>query len=107
MLGDRRVQWKMIQLSSADRKSSPVVSHWAAVSPMIRQPKPAMIAPNSGANNKMVAMVPYPFITLTSSTSIVPRLRKKVTRIARPIAASAAATVRMNRVNTCPTRSPR
>ncbi|MNE19684.1 hypothetical protein D3C80_1127740 [compost metagenome] len=37
-----------------------------------------------------------PFITEASSTAISPRLRKKVTRIARPTAASAAATVRTN-----------
>ena len=49
----------------------------------------------------------YPFITLTSSTSMVPRLRKKQTRIASPMAASAAATVSTNMVKTCPTRSPR
>ena len=47
----------------------------------------------------------YPFITFTSSTAIVPRFRKKLTRIARPMAASAAATVRTKSVNTCPTRS--
>jgi hypothetical protein len=34
-------------------------------------------------------------------------LRKKQTRIASPIAASAAATVSTKSVNTCPTRSPR
>jgi hypothetical protein len=44
--------------------------------------------------------LPQPFITLTSSTAIVPRLRKKQTRMARPMAASAAATVRMNSVKT-------
>ncbi|MDT4859517.1 hypothetical protein FQZ97_940280 [compost metagenome] len=37
-----------------------------------------------------------PFITAASSTAMSPRLRKKVTRIARPTAASAAATVRTN-----------
>ncbi len=38
----------------------------------------------------------HPFITEASSTAISPRLRKKVTRIARPTAASAAATVSTN-----------
>src|SRR6185312_16372620 len=37
-----------------------------------------------------------PFIKLMSSTAIEPRLRKKTTRMARPIAASAAATVSTN-----------
>src|SRR5690606_41378297 len=37
-----------------------------------------------------------PFITEASSTAMSPRLRKKVTRMARPTAASAAATVRTN-----------
>ena len=48
-----------------------------------------------------------PRIRLMSSTAIVPELRKKQTRIASPIAASAAATVRMNSTKTWPTRSPR
>src|SRR5206468_6309906 len=48
-----------------------------------------------------------PCIRLTSSTAIEPRRRKKITRIARPIAASAAATVRTNIASTCPVRSPR
>ena len=42
-----------------------------------------------------------------SSTAIVPVLRKKQTRIASPIAASAAATVSTKSAKTWPTRSPR
>ena len=45
---------------------------------------------------------PQPFIMLTSSTAMVPRLRKKQTRIASPIAASAAATVSTKSVKTWP-----
>ena len=48
-----------------------------------------------------------PLIMLTSSTAMVPRLRKKTTRMARPIAASAAATVRIRSAKTWPTMSPR
>src|ERR1700719_1142101 len=48
-----------------------------------------------------------PFIRLTSSTAIEPRLRKYTTRIARPIAVSAAATVSTSSANTWPTMSPR
>ena len=48
-----------------------------------------------------------PRIRLTSSTAIEPRRRKKMTRMARPIAASAAATVRTNIASTWPVRSPR
>src|SRR5947209_2184862 len=48
-----------------------------------------------------------PCIRLTSSTAIEPRRRKKMTRMASPIAASAAATVRTNIASTCPVRSPR
>ena len=48
-----------------------------------------------------------PLIRSTASTSIVPRRRKKMTRIASPIAASAAATVRTNIASTWPVRSPR
>src|ERR1700704_1834929 len=48
-----------------------------------------------------------PFIKLTSSTAIEPRLRKYTTSTARPIAASAAATVSTSSPNTGPTMSPR
>src|SRR5262249_44133662 len=48
-----------------------------------------------------------PCIRLTSSTAMEPRRRKKMTRIARPMAASAAATVRTNIASTCPVKSPR
>ena len=44
-------------------------------------------------------------MTLTSSTAIVPLLRKKLTKIAKPMAASAAATVKTNNVKICPTKS--
>ncbi len=43
-----------------------------------------------------------PFITEASSTAMSPRLRKKVTRMARPTAASAAATVSTNIAMICP-----
>ena len=46
-----------IQLRIQDRNSAPVVSHIAAVSPMIFQPKPAMIAATSGAKRMMVSMI--------------------------------------------------
>src|ERR1051325_3042555 len=48
-----------------------------------------------------------PFIRLTSSTAIEPRLRKYTTSTASPIAASAAATVSTSSANTWPTMSPR
>src|SRR6187551_36521 len=48
-----------------------------------------------------------PLILSAASTAMVPRRRKKMTRMARPIAASAAATVRTNIAITCPVRSPR
>src|SRR5204863_9101269 len=51
--------------------------------------------------------VHQPRIRLTSSTAIEPRRRKKMTRIASPIAASAAATVSTNIASTWPVRSPR
>ena len=50
--------------------------------------------------------LPQPFIALMSSTSTVPRLRKYTTRIARPIAASAAATVSTSMANTWPVTLP-
>ena len=54
----------------------------------------------------MAWYIAQPFIRLMSSTAIEPRLRKKTTRMARPIAASAAATVSTNSAKTWPTRSP-
>ena len=48
-----------------------------------------------------------PFITEASSTAMSPRFRKKVTRMARPMAASAAATVRTNMAMICPCTSLR
>src|SRR6185503_19054377 len=48
-----------------------------------------------------------PLIRSAASTAMVPRRRKKMTRMARPIAASAAATVRTNIARTWPVRSPR
>src|SRR6185437_10001484 len=50
--------------------------------------------------------LPQPFIALMSSTSTVPRLRKYTTRIASPIAASAAATVSTSMANTWPVTLP-
>jgi len=49
---------KTIQDSKADRNKSPVATHWAACSPIIFQPKPAMMAPTSGAKRRMVSMSP-------------------------------------------------
>ncbi len=48
-----------------------------------------------------------PFRLSRSSTLMVSRLRNSTTRMARPIADSAAATVRMKNTNTCPARSPK
>ena len=48
-----------------------------------------------------------PFIIEASSTAMSPRLRKKVTRMARPTAASAAATVSTNIAKICPVTFPR
>ena len=46
-----------IQDRKADRKSSEVATHCAAVSPMNFQPKPQSRAPTSGAKRMMVSMV--------------------------------------------------
>src|SRR5690554_6836045 len=45
-----------IQLSKQDRNSSAVVRTCAPLSPMMRQPKPAMMAPTSGANRIIFSM---------------------------------------------------
>ena len=54
-----------------------------------------------------VAAMAQPFSSSSSSTLIDARLRNSTTRIARPMADSAAATVRMKNTNTCPAMSPR
>ena len=48
----------------------------------------------------------YPFKLLTFSTEIDPKFLKKTTKIAKPIAASAAATVRVSIAKICPVMSP-
>ena len=48
-----------------------------------------------------------PSSSSSSSTLIEARLRNSTTRIARPMADSAAATVRMKNTNTWPSMSPR
>src|SRR5690606_22445052 len=62
--------------------------------------------PDQGQKDDCLDHGVQPFITLTSSTAMEPRLRKKMTRIASPIAASAAATVRIKSAKTWPARSP-
>ena len=54
-----------------------------------------------------VGDVAHPRSLPCASTSIEPVLRKRSTRIASPIADSAAATVRMKNTKTCPAMSPR
>src|SRR5439155_24924164 len=49
----------------------------------------------------------HPFRESRSSTSMLLMLRNSTTRMARPIADSAAATVRMKNTNTCPAMLPR
>src|SRR5262249_38745085 len=58
-------------------------------------------------DDSLIHVCAQPFIRLTSSTAIEPRLRKYTTKMARPIAASAAATVSTRSANTWPTMSPR
>ena len=87
--------------------SAPVVTTLAAVLPIQRPPSPATIAAISGRKTISVERVHQPRIRLTSSTAIEPRRRKKMTRMASPIAASAAATVSTNIASTWPVKSPR
>ncbi len=98
-----QVCWmKVHQPSAHDRNRRPVVTACDGMLPMRRPKKPAMAAPTMGASTQTVTTedmedsTSYPFIMLASSTAISPRLRKKVTRMARPTAASAAATVSTN-----------
>ena len=105
---ERSTGRKTTQDSTAATISRPVVMYSLGRWPMMRPNRPAISAPSSGQEDDgLDHTVAQPFIMLTSSTAIEPRLRKKTTRMARPIAASAAATVRTNSAKTCPTRSPR
>ena len=102
----------MYQASAQDRNSRPVVTAMDATSPMRRPNRPATAAPNSGPNTRMSEdqfhCVRQPFITLAASSTLMsPRLRKKVTRMAKPTAASAAATVSTNMAKIWPTTSCR
>src|SRR6185437_930152 len=67
--------------------------------------RPARAAPASEACVR-TAMA-QPLSESSSSTAIVERDRNRTTRIARPIADSAAATVRMKKTKTWPAMSPR
>ena len=58
----------------------------------------------SGKINIITGKFIYPFNCSASSTFIDPLFLKKTTIIAKPIAASAAATVKTNIVNICPVR---
>ena len=98
-----QVHWaKTTQDRTADRSRRPVVTACEARAPMREPKRPAMRAPARGPKTirgrRACAVISgnQPFITEASSTAMSPRFRKKVTRMARPTAASAAATVRMN-----------
>ncbi len=67
----------------------------------------ALAPPRGAANEQNVGATSQPFSVSSSSTAIVERVRNSTTRIARPIADSAAATVRMKNTNTWPAMSPR
>ena len=90
----------------SDSSRQVTVTSSAARSRWPRLSQPATMAPKSGRKTIEAYIAGQPFIMLTSSTAIEPRLRKKTTRMARPIAASAAATVRINSEKIWPSRSP-
>ena len=61
-----------------EEQKAPFATQVAALSPSTFQPKPQISAPTRGAKRRIVSMAPLsPFITLASSTSIEPRVRKK------------------------------
>src|SRR5258705_10832095 len=93
--------------------------------PSFHPRKPASAAPTRGEkaaiNDNVIKLIlvssafpwflpstpdPQPFKLPRSSTLIDRRFLKSATRIARPMADSAAATVRMKNTNTWPARSP-
>ena len=76
---------KMKAASTVDSKRAPQVIHWAALSTRAclalsagaaNASMPAMTAPRSGRKTTAAYMSSQPFIRLTSSTAMEPRLRK-------------------------------
>ena len=80
--------------------------------PMRRPPRPAMTAASSGSSGTAISAVGFmaggqPFSVFRSSTLMLRRSLNSTTRMASPMADSAAATVRMKNTNTCPSMSER
>tara|TARA_Y100000741_G_scaffold283203_1_gene222976 strand:+ start:172 stop:552 length:381 start_codon:yes stop_codon:yes gene_type:complete len=89
----------------AEIKSRRVVTICEYLSPKILPKKEQKRKPTNGKNTiKKINF--YPFNLLICSTEIDPRFLKKTTRIAKPMAASAAAIVNVNIANICPAISP-
>ena len=117
------------QANMADKmkamKTPKMVTVWLALRPKRFPPSlvpkiPANIAPTSGANGtansaladsvlliRQFLFLAQPLRASSSCTSIVDLLRNNSTKIARPIADSAAATVKMKNTKTCPFMSLR
>ena len=85
-----------------------IVTVCAKVRPSFQPRRPASDRPRErgeggdAGRSSSAPSAPHPLRDPRSSTSIDLRLRKSVTRIASPMADSAAATVRMKNTNTCP-----
>ncbi len=77
----------------------------------IKPPAAATATANNGTidttGSISLMMVRYPCRLSRSSAWIVRKLRNSAIRMARPMAASAAATVRMKKTKICPAGSPR
>ena len=90
---------KLAQASAQARNSRPVVTAWdgdVADAPTEKAGDGGAQKRGENSNNDEALHRGQPFIMLASSTAMSPRLRKKVTRMANPTAASAAATVSTN-----------
>ena len=99
--------------TNTPRMVSPCEARRPSKLPPKRVPKtPTNNEPTNGASgtanrvdtDKVAALMVYcyPLSELSSSTLILDLLRNSRTRIARPMADSAAATVRMKNTKTCP-----
>lgn len=90
-----------------DSPQSVMVKKLTPVLCIVFEQNPATIEPSNGARTIIAIIVLtsidcYPFSVLSFATSIVLRALNSTTTIAKPIAASAAATVKMKNTNTLP-----
>ena len=117
--------YKVMAEMTKEINTPKMVTLWLTPRPMRRPPKavpkmPARAEPSSGAKGTIKSWVAFkvlfmmwsgqccqPLRLSSSSTWMLVLLRNNKTKMARPMADSAAATVRIKKTNTWPCRSPK